>query len=95
MRKSRGRGIIRGRKCPRIQTCPTCGQMRVWHPGNDLYNCPTPKEAIEALRRYKAANGTRWKAKLKAAWKAKEDLGPDLEKARVAIGPHRLHKITL
>jgi hypothetical protein len=36
VRRSRGRGIIRGRRCPRIQLCPTCGQMRVHHLSDPL-----------------------------------------------------------
>lgn len=94
MRKSRGHGIIVGRRCPKIQLCPTCGRMRIFHPEAKLYQCPVPKEVIESLREYKRANGARWKAKLRELWTRGEDEGL-LRQARNMIGPRRIDKIKL
>lgn len=96
---SRGKGIIVGQVCPRIRLCPTCGRMRVHHPAG-LYACPVPAEVTRALRRFRAAHGTRWKAKLLGVWQAacaavpEPDRGP-LQQARNLIGPANLYKIDL
>jgi hypothetical protein len=96
-RKSRGRGIIHGRRCPKIQNCPTCGRMRVHHP-EGYYVCPVPKDVTEAIDRFRKANGTRWKSILCDHWqRACADLDePDrqlLQWARNAIGPRRLYNL--
>lgn len=90
----RGKGIIVGRKCPRIQNCPTCGQMRVHHPNNDYYKCPVRPEVIAALKAYKGANGVRWKSKLVAEWQS-GNCSQELQEARNVIGPRRLHKVKI
>lgn len=95
-RVSRGNGIIRGRKAPMIQSCPTCGQMRIHHPGNNLYACPVPVEVTTALREYAKANGKRWKSKLCGLWtKGDPTLTAQLQMARNMIGPRRLYVINL
>ena len=93
-RKSRGHGIIRGRKAPRIQLCPTCGCMRVHHPGAAHYDCPVPNEVIPALTEFKRAHGLRWKAALRNLWLTGRDEGA-LRQARNMIGPNRIDKIRL
>lgn len=85
---------MRQRRCPKIQNCPICGQMRVFHPNNDYYTCPIPTEVIERLRQFKAENGVRWKSKLRALWTAGHDDGL-LRQARNMIGPNQLDKIKL
>lgn len=96
----RGHGIIRGRKCPSIQLCPTCGEMRAWHTGG-LYVCPVPAEVTSSLQRFKDSNGRRWKSILRAHWEnACQDVSDInerslLQQARNLIGPRRLDKITL
>ena len=85
---------MRQRRCPKIQNCPTCGRMRVYHPNNDYYTCPVPTEVIERLRQFQAEHGTRWKSKLRALWTAGHDDGR-LRQARNMIGPNRLDKIKL
>lgn len=81
---------------PAIQLCPTCGQMRIHHPRNRLYECPVPRETTEALRAFKSANGVRWKSKLRDLWASggDEDM-PELRQARNLIGPTRIDKIRL
>lgn len=99
----RGNGIINGRRCPKIQLCPTCGEMRVHHYAKtgSLYDCPVPKEVTEALRRFAAENGPRWKSKLCDHWqKACADISDMderclLQQARNMIGPRRLYKIAV
>jgi hypothetical protein len=92
---------MKQRRCPNIQTCPTCGVMRIHHPGNRLYDCPIPVAVTDALRRFAAANGSRWKAKLCEAWeKACAGIGDMdertlLQQARNSIGPRNLYKIKL
>lgn len=88
----RGNGIIRGRRAPMIQTCPTCGHMRIHHPGAKLYECPTPKPVIESLKAFAKANGKRWKSILCQMWERGEGT-TELIQARNMIGPKRLYKI--
>lgn len=86
---------MKQRRCPKIQLCPTCGELRTFHPGNRLFDCPVPVAVIDALRRWKATHGKRWKAALREAWLQEEDLGCELQQARNMIGPRRLDKIKL
>lgn len=98
--KSRGRGIIVGRKAPAQSLCPTCVRMRVYHKVG-LYVCPTPVDVLQALSRFKAANGVRWKAKLCDHWRrACADISDFaerslLQQAMNIIGPGRLPKLVL
>ena len=94
----RKRTRIFGRTAPKIQLCETCGRMRCHHQMG-YYKCDLPADVIDALRRFKAANGPRWRAKLRGHWeRACADLAePDrqlLQQARNVIGG-RLAKVTL
>jgi hypothetical protein len=92
------RGIIVGRTNPPIQLCPKCGSMRIHHPGARLYECPVTADVLDALRRYRDANGKRWKSLLTKAWEdARQvlDMDPALLRAKSLIGPRRLYKVTL
>jgi hypothetical protein len=86
---------MKTRVCPKIQTCPRCGQMRVHHP-NGYYECPVPREVTEALRQFRDDNGRRWKSKLRELWMQGADADDFLlRQARNMIGPTRLDKIEL
>ncbi len=85
---------IRGRTAPKIQLCPTCGRMRVFHT-HGYYHCPTPVEVIDALRAWRREHGSRWKSTLCDAWTRGDDLGQWLQQARNIIGPTRLYKLDL
>ena len=96
MAKHKCRGtLIRGRRAPMLQLCPTCGVMRIHHPGSELYKCPVRKEVTAALREYKRANGRFWKNNLRRAWELNETISQELQEARNVIGPSRLEKIEL
>jgi len=86
---------IYGRRCPKIQLCPTCGRMRVHHGERGYYSCPVPATVIEALRAFRRANGKTWRSRLKAAWGRGDDLGPELRQAKEMVGPLRLYKINV
>ena len=92
-RPSRGKGIIVGRRCPKIQLCPTCGQMRVHHP-DGYHVCPVPKDVTEAIASFAYLHGKRWKFALVRLWTSGKDDGL-LRQARNMIGPRRLYKITV
>ena len=93
-RKSRGKGIIVGRTCPKIQNCPTCGRMRVYHP-EGYYKCPVRKEVIEALKAFKRKNGRFWKRDLRELWMQGAEISQELQEARNVIGPSRIDRIQL
>lgn len=88
----RGRGIIVGRKCPKIQNCPTCGRMRVYHP-EGYYKCPVPTEVTAYLIGYAKAHGKAWKSKLVALWASGAMIATELQQARNMIGPTRLYRL--
>lgn len=93
-RKRRGT-LIRGRRAPMIQLCPTCGTMRIHH-ANGLYSCPVPTEVTEAVKAFARSNGSRWKSKLCDLWTSNGDESqPLLRQARNMIGPSRIYKIAL
>jgi molybdenum cofactor biosynthesis enzyme MoaA len=85
---------MKHRRCPKIQLCPRCGQMRCHHPGG-LYSCPVPETVLDALRAFRAGHGRRWKSKLCHLWQSSAPRSPELQQARNMIGPRRLDKITL
>jgi hypothetical protein len=86
---------MRKRRCPKIQLCPTCGEMRGNHP-RGLYECPVPEAVIAALRAFRDKHGPRWKAKLCELWMQGEDADDTLlRQARNMIGPRRLYKLAL
>ena len=93
MRKSRGRGIIVGRRCPQIQLCPACGRMKVHHPPGR--ECPVPVEVTEALRQFKAEHGRTWKSCLRLLWESGQFYSTEIQQARNLIGPTRIEKIKL
>ena len=93
-RVSRGHGIIVGRRCPRIQRCPLCGQMRGNHPSGRLYDCTVPPEVTEALKAFARQHGKRWKSVLCRLWETAE-AGELLQQARNIIGPRRLYTISV
>lgn len=84
---------IHGRTAPKIQLCPTCGRMRVFHE-RGLYACPVPYEVTERLREFARENGRTWKARLRHLWTVGQDEGL-LRQARNMIGPTRIGKIKL
>ena len=90
----KGRGIIVGRRCPKIQLCPTCGKMRCHHT-RGLYVCEVPPEVTTALKEFARTHGLRWKSALRDAWMRGDDVGSELQQARNLIGPTRLGKITV
>lgn len=90
---------MRPRVNPSIQRCPTCGHMRVNHPGARLYECPVSKEVTAALHRFRVANGFQWRARLKKLWTLPEEerklaLDEHLLAAKDLIGPKRIMTIT-
>lgn len=87
---------MKQRRCPKIQKCPTCGRMRVHHPGNRLYDCPVPKAVTLALGEYARTHGRNWRAWLVKDWNHPgyfARLNPELQSAKTLVGPHRLRKI--
>jgi len=85
---------VKKRTCPKIQTCPRCGEMKGLHPRGDIYACPVDDVVVAALRKFKDANGKRWKALLCEEW-ARGTLDEGLARAKLQIGPKRLYKIDL
>lgn len=85
---------IIGRRCPKIQLCPTCGHMRVNHPGANYFLCPVPIAVSAAIRAFALENGKRWKSKLIELWASGRDDGY-LRQARNLIGPFRIYKIAV
>lgn len=86
--------MVRAKKNPSSEHCPTCGEQRIYHPNNSLYTCPVPPAVTEALQEFKALNGVRWRAKLRSLWTSGEDEGR-LRQARNMIGPNRLDNLTV
>lgn len=73
--------------------CHRCGYplSRVYH----REGCRVTDAMLEALRGFKAENGTRWKSKLCDAWAGGDDLGTELQQVRNVVGPARLYKLEL
>jgi len=72
--------------------CPRCGHP---HRGAHQTNgCGMTLEIALALRQFRAANGVRWKSKLRELWMRGADEGV-LRQARNVVGPggRRLEKI--
>lgn len=88
---------MKKRRCPNIQRCERCGQMRINHlpQMTSIRDCPVPDEVLAALRIYRRENGKSWKSKLTNAWTAGHNLGQELQQAWNMIGPRRLYAIDL
>ena len=85
---------MKQRRCPLIQLCPRCGEMRSNH-GPDPWACPVDDGVIVALKKYRDANGSRWKARLCEEWGKGTITDDGLARAKIQIGPRRLYKIDL
>jgi hypothetical protein len=55
-----------------------------------------PSDVIEALRRFRAEHGRRWKSKLVELWATGGDVSePALRRARNVVGPSSLYRLDL
>jgi hypothetical protein len=92
-----GRRQMKKHQKPMIQLCPRCGKVRASHVPNP-WQCDVDDAVLDALRKFKAANGRTWKAKLCAEWadaRAMRDMEDGLARAKTMIGPGCLGKVVL